>query len=52
MTEYRIGNAIVRMHGTPDQEKVKAAAEQFLREVEKQKGGTDNGKKTVAKLHG
>lgn len=39
MTEYRIGNAIVRMHGSPDQEKVKAAAERFLKDIEKQKGG-------------
>jgi len=37
MTEYKVGNAIVRMHGTPDLEKVKAAAEQFLMAIEKQK---------------
>lgn len=37
MTEYKIGNAIVRMHGTPDLQKIKAAAEQFFRTVEQQK---------------
>lgn len=37
MTEYRIGNAIVRMHGTPDREKVEAAALRFLQKVEQQK---------------
>ena len=33
MTEYKIGPAIVRMHGQPDKEKVKAATERFLTKV-------------------
>lgn len=33
MTEYKIGKAIVRMHGEPDREKVKAATEKFLNKV-------------------
>lgn len=33
MTEYKIGRAIVRMHGEPDREKVKAATEKFLNKV-------------------
>ena len=37
MTEYRIGNAIVRMHGTPDRAKVEAAALRFLQKAEQQK---------------
>lgn len=46
-TEYRIGNAIVRIHGQADQEKIKAATERFLKKVEaskraKKKGGVDN----------
>lgn len=46
-TEYRIGRAIVRIHGTPDQEKFKAATERFLKKVEaskraKKKGGVVN----------
>ena len=40
MTEYRVRNAIVRMHGTPDCEKVRAAAEQFLKAVEQQRQQT------------
>ena len=34
VTEYRIGNAIVRMHGTPDREKIEAATLKFMRRVE------------------
>lgn len=37
MTEYKIGRAIVRIHGKPDQEKVKAATERFLKKVEEAK---------------
>lgn len=33
MTEYRTGNAIIRVHGTPDMDKVKAASEQFMKRV-------------------
>lgn len=33
-TEYKIGSAIVRMHGKPDQEKIRAATERFLKQVE------------------
>lgn len=35
VTEYKIGPAIVRMHGQPDMEKVKAATEKFLNRVER-----------------
>lgn len=34
MTEYRIGNATIRLHGTPDADKVKTATERFLKRVE------------------
>jgi hypothetical protein len=34
MTEYKIGRATVRIHGNPDQEKIKAATVQFLKKVE------------------
>lgn len=37
MTEYKIGNAIVRIHGEADVEKIKAATERFLKRVEKKK---------------
>jgi len=33
VTEYKIGPAIVRMHGQPDREKVKTATEKFLNKV-------------------
>lgn len=33
VTEYKIGPAIVRMHGQPDREKVKAATEKYLKKV-------------------
>ena len=35
MTEYRIENAIVRIHGEADKEKIKAATERFLKQIEK-----------------
>ena len=46
MTEYRTGNAVVRIHGTPDRDKLKEAAEQFLKRVEaqRQKGGSACGR--------
>ena len=37
MTEYKIGNAIVRIHGEADKEKIKSATERFLKQVEKKK---------------
>lgn len=37
MTEYKIGPAIVRIHGEADKEKIKAATERFLKQVEKKK---------------
>lgn len=33
LTEYKIGRAIVRMHGELDREKVKEATEKFLIKV-------------------
>ena len=33
MTEYKIGRAIVRVHGKPDQAKLKEAAERFMKKV-------------------
>ena len=33
VTEYKIGPAIVRMHGQPDREKVKASTEKYLNKV-------------------
>ena len=33
MTEYRVGCAIVRIHGTPDHDRIKAASEQFMKRV-------------------
>lgn len=37
MTEYRIGNATVRLHGTPDPERVKKNTAAFLKRVEAQR---------------
>lgn len=34
MTEYRIGNATIRLHGTPDADKVKTATATFLKKAE------------------
>lgn len=37
VTEYKIGPATVRMHGTPDREKVEAAALKFMKRVQLRK---------------
>ena len=37
VTEYKIGNAIVRMHGTPDRGKLEAATLKFMKQVQLQK---------------
>lgn len=37
MTEYKIGHAIVRIHGQVDKEKIKSATEMFMKQVQKQK---------------
>ena len=34
MNEYKIGNATVRIHGTPNQEKIKEATVEFLKNIE------------------
>lgn len=37
MTEYKIGNAVVRMHGECDREKLKEATTIFLKKAEAQR---------------
>lgn len=34
MTEYKINNATVRIHGTVDHDKLKAATERYLKRAE------------------
>ena len=45
MTEYKIGNATVRIHGTVDREGLKTATERFMKKVliEKRKTQTAKG---------
>ena len=33
MDTTKIGNAVVRIHGTPDQERMKKATEKFMKQV-------------------
>lgn len=35
MDTTKIGNAVVRIHGTPDQERLKKATEKFMKQVMK-----------------
>ena len=37
VTEYKIGRATVRMHGTPDREKLEAATLKFMQQVQLRK---------------
>lgn len=32
-TEFRVGNALVRIHGTADRERIQAATERFIKKV-------------------
>ena len=38
--EYKIGSCIVRMHGTPDREKLKEATAEFLKAVQRKERQT------------
>lgn len=40
MTEFKIKKATVRIHGKPDQEKIRAATEKFLKKAEAAKKKT------------
>lgn len=46
MTEYKINNATVRIHGTVNQDVLKAATTKFLkqREIQKKKQSKENSK--------
>ena len=51
--EYHFGQDIVRVHGTPNMERIKAATEKFMRQVEreryeKRQKTTDRAAKTSA----
>lgn len=37
MAEFKIGNALVRIHGNCDKENLKASTERFMKKVLKQK---------------
>lgn len=37
MTEYKIGSATVRIHGTPNRERIESATVKFLKKAEAQK---------------
>ena len=47
MTEYKIGRAIVRIHGSVNQDTVRAATERFVKKVmqHKKKKEKENGDK-------
>lgn len=49
MTEYKIGNATVRIHGTANQEKIRDVTVEFLKAVEAKKRKTKKEKQTVEK---
>ena len=47
MKQYKVGNAIVRIHGSAEPEQLKAASEKFMKKVmkckkEKRKAGVEN----------
>ena len=37
MKQYQVGCAIVRIHGEPDQDKLKGASEIFMKKVERKR---------------
>lgn len=46
MTEYKIGPAIVRMHGKPNQENLEAATARFLNKVVQQRRKAEKERRT------
>lgn len=44
MTEYKIGCATVRIHGKPEQERLKAVTTIFLKKVERSKKQNEKAK--------
>lgn len=44
MDQYKIGKAVVRIHGTVNEEKVKEAAETFLKKAERKAKKDEKGK--------
>ena len=38
MKKYKYGNVTVKVHGTPNVKKLKAAVKEFVKAVEKEKG--------------
>ena len=47
MEQYNIGKAVVRIHGTANKEKVKEAAEIFLKKAERKAKKDGKGKKNL-----
>lgn len=45
MQEYRTGNAVIRIQGSADTEKVKAATIKFFKQVQAQRKEKENGSK-------
>lgn len=45
MTEYIIGNATVRIHGTPDRQRLEVATAKFLKTAERQRKKADEARK-------
>lgn len=43
MVEYRCGNAIIRIHGETEREKLEEATMKFLKKVQKAKEKNNNG---------
>ena len=41
MKEFKIKNAVVRIHGTADREKIEAATIQYIKKVERQRRKKD-----------
>lgn len=46
MTEFKIGNAVVRIHGNPDRDKLKEATVAYLKKVERKKRNEKKGQPT------
>lgn len=44
MTEYKIGRAVVRIHGTPDKDNLKKASEEFMKKVERKRKNENQNK--------
>ena len=47
MTQYKVNNAVVRIHGIPDEEKLKVITQAYLKKAIERKGKNEKNQKSI-----